>query len=459
MQRSKPVLSPKLPTVSNKLKSRIEAFGGDVICPDDVRYEQARLVFNRIHNHYPRALVRTRNPRLIQEVAHYCEDHGLPLALRGGGHHIGGGSGGDGGIVLDLSVFRAVNYCRESGICRVQPGARLADVDRELTRYGRVVPTGTVSDTGVAGLTLGGGIGWLCGPLGLTCDHLVGADVLLRDGSVVQVENEESQGILWALRGGGGVGIVTEFRYRTSLLPTVAMGTIIIDVDVSKNLASLFSFLAASCPRELTVAPMLSRDQLTVEYCSTGKDQSGLEALLGVLSAGKHIPFEGSFVSWQSHIDGDFLPPERGYWKACYLQSFGVGDAQKLTEIIAAAPSSRCSILIEHLHGAFSEVPEGSSAFPLRTARFGVLLSARWPDQTSDEIHSRWVQNGYSYLDPERRSATYANYASADDSRAAAAFSEKARSRLKDLRSRYDYPTLATRPGGFERLASRRGKS
>jgi hypothetical protein len=347
-----------------------------------------------------------------------------------------------------------VAYCAETQVCRVKPGARLADIDRELFRYGRVIPTGTVSDTGIAGLTLGGGIGWLTGPLGLTCDYLVGADVLLSDGRVVRAEDAESSGILWALRGGGGVGVVLELRFRTAPQPATTTGSVLVGRDIGETLFQLFEYLGSRCPRELTVTPVLSRDSagrslLRVEYCSAGGGRRGIADLLDLLSKGTCAPFLGSFVQWQAHIDAEFLPPKRGYWKSCYLHDVPATDVFAMTETISRAPSAHCSILIEHLHGAFSEVDEGSSAFPLRKMRFGVLFAARWPDAEGDRENIGWVRDGYSRLDPGDSRPVYANYASPQDPRAASSFSVEAQHRLLDLRARYDFARIARRPGAL----------
>lgn len=439
---------------ADRFGSRMSRAGGELIVSGTPQFEDGRRVYNRLHDPHPLALVRTLEPSLILEVARSCEELRLPLAVRGGGHHIGGGSGGDGGVVLDFSTFRRVAYCGETQVCRVQPGARLADIDRELFRYGRVIPTGTVSDTGIAGLTLGGGIGWLIGPLGLTCDHLVGADVLLSDGRVVRAEDADPSGLLWVLRGGGGVGIVLELRFRTAPLPATTTGAVLVGQDIGETLVRLLDYLGSRCPRELTVAPVLSRDSdgrslLRVEYCYAGGGYWGVADLLDLLSKGSRTPFLGSFVQWQAHIDAEFLPPQRGYWKACYLHDFPATDAFALSESISRAPSAHCSILIEHLHGAFAEVDKEASAFPLRKARFGVLFAARWPDAEGDRENIGWVRDGYSRLDPSDSRPVYANYASPQDPRAASSFSVEAQRRLLDLRTRYDFARLAHRPGAL----------
>jgi len=440
--------------LADRFGSRTRRAGGELIVSGAPQFEGARRVYNRLHDPYPLALVRTLEPTLILEVARSCEEFRMPLAVRGGGHHIGGGSGGDGGVVLDFSTFHRVTYCAETQVCRVQPGARLVDIDRELSRYGRVIPTGTVSDTGVAGLTLGGGIGWLAGPLGLTCDYLVGADVLLADGRVVRAEDADPFGLLWALRGGGGAGVALELRFRTVPLPATTTGSVLVGRDIEETLVRLFDYLGSRCPRELTVAPVLSRDRagrplLKVEYCAAGDGGRGIADLLDLLSQGVCAPFHGSFVQWQAHIDAEFLPPQRGYWKSCYLHDVSATDVFAMTETISRTPMAHCSILIEHLHGAFADVNEESSAFPLRKARFGVLFAARWPDVEGDRKNIGWVRDSYSRLDPGNSRPVYANYASPQDPRVAASFSAEAQHRLLDLRVRYDFARRARRPGAL----------
>lgn len=440
--------------IDDRFGSRVRRAGGEVIVPGNPQFDTARRVYNRLHDPRPLALVRTLNPNLLFEAAQDCERLGLALAVRGGGHHIGGGSGGDGGVVLDFSTFRGVSYCARTGACRVQPGARLGDVDRELARHGRVIPTGTVSDTGIAGLVLGGGIGWLTGALGLTCDHLTGADVLLADGRVIRTEEADPGGVLWALRGGGGVGVVLEMRFRTAPLPVTAAGSILVTDNVAGALVRLLDYLGAGCPRYLTVAPVLGRDAggrvfMRVEYCCASGEGRAVAELLDRLPGATHAPFGGSFVRWQAHLDKDFLPPQRGYWKACYLRDIPATEASALVAALLNAPSARTSILIEHLHGAFTEVDEISSAFPLRGARFGVLFAARWLDARYDEQNIGWVSESYHRLDPGDERPVYANYASPQDARAASSFSSEAREHLRRLRARYDFAALSRRPGAL----------
>lgn len=434
---------------------------GQAILPGDPAYDEARRIYNRMHDPQPLALVRSLDPGMLAETIAACASDGIPLALRGGGHHIGSSSGGDGGVVLDFSGFRQVDLSAATGICQVQPGARLGDLDRELARAGRVVPSGTVSDTGIAGLAMGGGIGWLLGTLGLTCDHLVGADLLMPDGRVVRAEEPDHSEALWALRGGGGAGVALALRFRTVPLPQTHSGSALVDDAAAPSaLLRLLDYLRDRCPRELTVAPLLTRIPdgsvlLRVDYCCTGRDPAAVDALLAALGPCRHQPFAGSFAAWQSNFDGHFLPPQRGYWKSCHVADLGPGQIRSMVEAVRIAPSPRSSILIEHLHGAFRDGDPAASAFPLREARFGILIAAQWPDPANDARAVAWVRECYARLDPAGILPVYANYAEPGDRRAGASFGAERQARLLAVRGTYDPPGLARRPGSAPLAPSR----
>jgi hypothetical protein len=430
----------------------------------DPHYEEARALYNRYHNLYPGALVRTLSPASIGGVIRFATDYNLPLAIRGGGHHIAGYGSCEGGIVIDFSPFRTVVINSAGGIIEVEPGARLGDVDRKLCPVGLVVPSGTVSDTGIAGLTLGGGIGWLVGRYGLTCDQLVGADLVLADGSLVRAEDPGHEDLLWALRGGGGnFGVVTRFRYKARALPFCVVGSATVCLRAAAaTLTRAVDFLEASCPRNLTVAPILTRSAdgeplLSIDFCLAGGNDDVLSELSTAIGEAQwSIRRDGDYSRWQSSFDAIFQPPMRGYWKARYAEELTKGHIDELVGAMDSCPTRHSTILIEHLHGAFSDVDNESSAFPLRWARFGILLSARWHDPSQDHTCTTWVRESFARLDPLNNSATYSNYAGGDDSRALMTFDTSLTTRLCRVKTLYDpnnrfarnhnFPSLATQP-------------
>ncbi len=434
-----------------------ERFDVDWIGQSDPRYEEARLLYNRFHDLYPAALVRTRDANSVSEIIRFASDHGVALAIRGGGHHIAGYGSCDGGIVIDFSPFRNVEIDPASGTIEVEPGTRLGDVDRKLCPRGMVVPTGTVSETGIAGLTLGGGIGWLVGRYGLTCDHLIGADVVLADGRQVRAEDPNHTDLLWALRGGGGnFGVVVRLRYRALPLPLCIAGSMTVALEhASASLERMTDFLENFCPRDLTVAPTFARSVtgepiLSVDFCLAGENESILRRLFSAVEPRSWaIRYKGDFPAWQQSFDALFQPPMRGYWKARYGLHLTKYDIDTLVRAFACAPIDQSAILIEHLHGAFVATGNDAAAFPLRWARFGVLLSARWQDPAKDETAIAWVRESFARLDPSNTSAAYSNYTADDDPRAISTFENGPAVRLAEVKRLYDPSNIFSRNHNF----------
>ena len=401
LAREQPPWVPELTRISERL-------GVDLILPSNSRYNSARLIYNRMHDLHPAALIQTSRDDSVAEIVRFAADRGILLAIRGGGHHIAGYGSCDGGLVLDFSPFRAVTLDHLTGIAEVESGARLSDVDETLCPLGLVIPTGTISETGIAGLTLGGGIGWLIGRYGLTCDQLIGADVVLANGRVVRAEHPEHNHLLWALRGGGGnFGAVTRLRYRTHPLPLCIVGSCVLPLPKAANaLERLALYLEHSCPRQLTTAATIARDDkygpsLSIDFCLSGADETTLSDLLGFIApAQQFIQRNVPFSAWQRAFDHVFHPPMRGCWKARYGRSLTRVEIDTILLAFERAPTLQASILIEHLHGAISDTGIDTSAFPLRWALFGVLFSARWMNSSNDQEALHWVHSAVARLDP-----------------------------------------------------------
>jgi FAD/FMN-containing dehydrogenase len=304
MNHNRVVTEWREPAWRSQLKNLLAYSKTQVVWRNDPHYGETVKIFNRIHEERPAVFVSTLQPEVIKEVFALARRESIPVSIRGGGHHIAGFSLCQDGIVIDFSPFRGVAYDPKTQIAHVQPGARLRDVDQTLCPLGRVVPSGTISDTGIAGLTLGGGIGWLIGRYGLTCDSLVGADVVLTDGRHLRAEDPGHEGLLWALRGGGGnFGAVTAFRYRTHPLPRFQMGSGIIDADASfAPLSRVLAFLETAAPTTLSVAPVLAagengRRVLSIDYCMADPCDSVIENL---------ITASGPSVTWRHYHNMPF---------------------------------------------------------------------------------------------------------------------------------------------------------
>ncbi len=425
----------------------------DLITPSDSRYPVARLIYNRMHDYYPGLIVRTLNIDHLRVVIQFAFENDIVLAIRGGGHHIGGFGTCNDGIVIDFSPFKEIRIDAEKNIASVSPGACLADIDRVLCNNGYVIPTGTVSATGVAGLTLGGGIGWLIGNYGLTCDQLYGADVLLADGRLVKAEDAEHKDLLWALKGGGGnFGIVLNFRYKLHKLPKVicGMGEVAWE-NAAGVMSKLSQYLVEKCPQTMTIAPVFLRNKvggpsLRIDFCcsnGTEQDVGSLLALSAFISWSNVK--EWKFPAWQSEFDHILAAPKRGYWKAAYIKTFTPEIIKTICHWFEKAPLGECTILIEHLHGAFKTYNQTTSAFPLRHTNFGILISARWEDHETDQTYISWVRKSFDAIDPLGLSATYLNYTPADDQRAVQNLLDNTVTKIINVKSFYDPDNLFKR--------------
>ena len=418
----------------------------DLIAPSDSRYASARLIYNRMHDCYPGLIVRTLNPDDLRLVMNFAFENNIVLAIRGGGHHIGGFSTCHDGIVIDFSPFKNVYIDMVNNIAIVEPGARLQDLDKILCDAGYVVPTGTISDTGVAGLTLGGGIGWLVGKYGLTCDHLCGADVLLANGEIVCAEAPEHAELLWALRGGGGnFGIVLNFRYRLNPLPKTICGMgLVAWENTMRVMNSLLQYIDHDCPASITIAPILVKNSLghptlRIDFCAADSTRKEVDALLAF---SKFVTWsevrEWQFSAWQKDFDQLLLPPMRGYWKAAYLEKLTPDIIKSLCDSFEHAPGLRATIMIEHLHGVFKQYNQHDAAFPLRSNNFGIVLATRWENAVEDSYHINWVRQSFNAIDPQGTSATYVNYTSADDQRAVETLMKNSLAQIAKVKMRYD---------------------
>ncbi|MFI9011474.1 FAD-binding oxidoreductase [Actinosynnema sp. NPDC053489] len=419
---------------------------GALLAPGAPGYEQARLVYNRMHDTRPAAIVRSLDPRVLRRAVAVATELGAAVAVRGGGHHIGGFSTVDGGLVLDFSVFRRVSYDPGTRTARVEPGARLGDLDAELAARGRCVPTGTVSDTGVVGLTLGGGIGWLVGAHGLTCDHLTGARVMTAGGAVLDVTADSHPDLFTALRGGGAgaFGVVLELSFRTVPLPDVVAGSVLVPLGAAaETLTRLAGLMRADPPTATTLAPVLGVHGLSVDLCCHDDHDRELSRLRALLGGDWSDVVARPYPSWQSHFDGLFRP-SRGYWKSVHFEHLDL-PPHVLVEAVATAPSPHRSVLVEYYNARTLRAHAPGSAYPLRGSRMGVLLSARWQDGADDEAHVAWARTWARRLRSAGGTKAYSNYSEAEDGGMRPSYDDDALALFRRLEAEYDPDRLFAR--------------
>lgn len=387
-----------------------------VIGPDDDRYEDARQVWNGMIDRRPAEIVRCRTPEEVAEAIASARARDLPLAVRGGGHNVAGFATVEEGVVIDLGPMREVRVDQRRREATVGGGARLADLDAATQAHGLVVPTGLVSETGVAGLTLGGGMGWLRGKWGLACDNLVGAEVVLADGRIVRTDADENPDLLWALRGGGGnFGVVTRFRFRAHELgPEVACAFVLHDGrgDGRQDALRYFRDFCARAPDE--VAPIVSVGQVPPGFEFLPEEMEGTPfALMGAMFAGP--PSEGEavleplrsfakplvdlsgrmpYVEAQRAFDEDYPAHElRYYWKSANLQVLDDPLIDTIVEHADRQPSPRSTVDLWHVGGAVARVPEEDAAYAGRDVGFLLNPEANWDDPADDEANIAWARD------------------------------------------------------------------
>jgi FAD/FMN-containing dehydrogenase len=430
------------------------ALAGTVIGRGDPEYDAARVCFNALVDRHPAVIARCLGPADVAIAFDFARTNDLEVAVRGGGHNPAGHCVVDGGLVIDLSQMRAVDVDADARIARAEGGSTWLDFDRATQSVGLVTPGGIVGSTGVCGLTLGGGIGHLTAQHGLTCDNLVGAELVTPDGSVVHASADEDPELLWGLRGGGGnFGIATHLEFQLHELDKVVGGLLVFGGEGVRDALRRFRDLTASSPRRLSCQAVVSVDEslkpvLVVAPCSTGPSADPEE--LRTLRSGRGLVEDGvrahSFLEQQRLIDSPF-GENRHYWKGHFVRELPDELIDELLRAIVALGRPPGEILIESLHGAPKDADAASGAVGFRRAAFNVSATATWQDAALDEQHIAWARETAAALEPWSYSGGgYANYMAPDEpvERVRAAFGDEAFARLQALKRRYD-PTNVLR--------------
>jgi FAD/FMN-containing dehydrogenase len=424
-----------------------ESLAGSVVAPDDTEYDAARRCFNALIDRRPAAIVRCAGPPDVATALDFARAHGLEVAVRGGGHNPAGHCVLDGGIVIDLSPLRRVEVDVEARTARAGGGSTWLDFDGATLGHGLVTPGGVVGSTGVCGLAMGGGIGHLTSQFGLTCDNVVGAELVAPDGSVVRASSDENAELLWALRGGGGnFGVATWLEFRLHELPRVVGGLLVYDAEGVRDGLRLFRDLVAGSPEDLSCQAVLKLDDsdapsLVIAPCYTGasadpEDLRALRTARGLVDDGVR---EHDFRAQQS-LFGDTYGVERNYWKGHFVRDLPDELIDVLLEQIVSLGRAPGGILIESLHGAPKDVEPSLAAVGFREAAFNVSAMAVWLDPDLDDVRIEWARSTTAAIQPWAVSGGYVNYMQADEpiERVRSAFGPEAFERLQAVKRRYD---------------------
>jgi FAD/FMN-containing dehydrogenase len=424
------------------------SLAGSIVLPRDADYDAARRCFNALVDRRPAVIVRCLGAGDVAAAFDFARAHDLEVAVRGGGHNPAGHCVVDDGLVIDLSPMRAVAVDDQARIAGVDGGATWLDFDSATQELGLVTPGGVVGSTGVAGLTLGGGIGHLTAQHGLTCDNLVGAEVVTPDGAVVRASRDEHADLLWGLRGGGGnFGVATRLEFRLHPLERVVGGMLTFAGNGVREALHRFRDVVARTPRDLSCQAVFGvDDSLTpgalVMPCYTGSktDPDELRALRSAPGLVEDDVRGRTFLEQQLVIDSAY-GENRHYWKGHFVRELPDELIDELLRRIVVLGRPPGGILIESLHGAPKDAPVEDSVVGFRHAAFNISVMAQWQDAALDEQQIHWARDTAAALEPWSFSGGgYVNYMQADEpiERVRAAFGAEAFARLQALKRRYD---------------------
>jgi FAD/FMN-containing dehydrogenase len=428
----------------------------------DPEYEQARKIWNAMIDRHPAAVFRASGPDDVVRVVNVARERKLLLSVRGGGHHIAGNAVCEGGLMLDLTPMKTVRLDTKSRLARVEPGVTLAELDQATQAFGLATPLGINSTTGVAGLTLGGGFGWLSRKLGLTVDNLVSADVVLAKGELVRASASENADLFWAIRGGGGnFGVVTSFELQLHPVgPEVLAGLIVHPFANARQVLQRYRSAVASAPDDLTCwvvmrkAPPLpflpsevhGKEVLVLALCYVGRPEGVQAALAPLRAIGTPIAEAVGpmpFVAWQQAFDPLLAPGQRNYWKSHDLAELGDAAIEVMREYLGRLPSPDCEIFLAHLGGAVNRVPVGATAYPHRDVSFVMNVHARWSDASQDAACRGWARELFDRMAPHATGGVYVNFMPEDEAqRVSAGAYGPNYERLAKLKARYDPENL-----------------
>jgi FAD/FMN-containing dehydrogenase len=424
---------------------------GPVLAPGDAEYDAARSVWNGMIDRRPALIVQCKGVSDIVAGINAARDYGLPLSVKGGGHNIAGLAVCDGGLMLDMSLLRGVHVEPGRRIARAEPGCLLGDVDRETQAHGLAAVLGFVSATGCAGLTLGGGFGYLTRRFGWSSDNLAAVELVTASGRVVRASAEENSDLFWGLCGGGGnFGVATSFEYRLHPVgPEVVAGAIAWRGEEAEGVLDLYRSLVVQAPRELTCvaslrlappAPWLATEVhgkpiVALFVCYSGPLEDAdrvLAPIKGYSSPVGDILQRRSYVSQQSLLDATQPKGRRYYWKSEYLRSFEPALFTRAIEHASRIVSPHSAILIFPVDGAMNEYAEAHSAVGNRDAAGVLNIAGAWDQASDDAGNIEWARNAWRDLREFSTGGTYVNFLTEEegDDRTRAAY-------------RTNYPRLA----------------
>lgn len=453
------------PTKLNQ--SRIESlqkrFQGEIIRPSDPNYDEVRAIWNAMIDKHPALIARCANSDDVIQAVNFARDNGLLLSVRGGGHNVAGSAVCDDGLMIDLSLMKDIQVDAQSRTATAQPGVVFGELDQATQPYGLAVPGGIVSATGMAGLTLGGGFGWLTRKYGFTCDNLISAEVVTAAGQLLTASATENSDLFWGIRGGGGnFGIVTSFKFQLQPVgPEVLAGMILYPLETAAETLRFYRDFTASTPNELgamavfllaPAAPFIPealqrKPALAIIVCYVGDVEAGERVVQPLRDFGAPI-FDGiqvkPFTAHNSALDAGQPSGMYYYWKSEYVTELADDAIETLVAFAAKMTSPHARLAAFQLGGAIKRYDEQAMALSHRNAEYVIAINTGWADPADSEKQMQWTRDLWTAMRPFSSGGVYVNFLSADDGedRVRAAYGPTKFERLAQLKRKYDPQNL-----------------
>jgi FAD/FMN-containing dehydrogenase len=437
------------PTNITDLSAR---FSGVLLRPDQSGYDEVRRVHNGMIDRRPALIAGCLGNADIVDAVNFARTHGLELAVRGGGHNVAGRAVCDDGLMLDMSLMKGIHVDPVRRTARAQGGVTWREFNRETQAHGLATTGGVISTTGIAGLTLGGGLGWLMAKHGLAMDNLVSAEVVTASGDIVRASKEENADLFWGLQGGGGnFGAVSWLEYRLHPVGTVTSGLIAHPFDRARDVLKFFREITSGLPDDLTIfggllhAPDGAQIAVMI-VCHCGPLAEAETALEPIKKFGSPILDSVGPTSYEETnrmLDAGFPRGALNYWKSNFMMELSDQAIDTLISQFAACPSPMSGLLLEHIHGAATRVGVSETAFPHRREGYNFLVVSEWLDPADNARNIAWARESYDLMLPYFSRGRYVNYLGEDEGEdaVAAAYGPNYQ-RLRALKAKYDPANL-----------------
>jgi FAD/FMN-containing dehydrogenase len=435
----------------NAVTELIPSFSGKLLQPDDVLFDEARRVHNGLVDKRPGVIARCLGAADVSDALGLAKKLGLEVAVRGGGHNVGGRGTIDGGLLVDLSLMKGLHVDPKARTARAEGGTLWKEFNRATQLHGLATTGGVISSTGVAGLTLGGGLGWLMSKYGMALDNLASVEMVLADGRVVRASSDEDPDLFWAVRGGGGnFGVVTSLEFRLHQVgPMILGGLVAHPVSAAKDVLRLYRDLTATA----------SDDLMLFFGLLTGPDGATKLAAIVAGHTGSHAQAEADlrplkqfgtplmdvigpmpYAVLNSMLDASFPRGARNYWKSQFMDELTDGAIDAMIDRFASCPSPMSAVMLEHFHGAAARVPVADTAYALRRTGYNLVILSQWKEAADDGRGVTWARESYDALQRFTGPSRYLNYLDHDetaDAELAAAYGPNL-DRLRKIKGKYD---------------------